>query len=166
MSMCPSFEDVSRFLGHLAGRKDKKTLRSEAEIESLVNKWLTFVHPRAQGRFDQHQLRAFLVEVAQGIDENDDPILPASSKKCCIWHGPIRDSHPTIMFDGLLHRGKISSTHVMRLLVFMFAEDQLYFKAGDIPDGPLPMECGNCSCVNLLHLSLERASPQDGHLFL
>jgi len=129
--------------------------RSEEEIAEVTKKWLQYAHPRAQEFFSSPEvLQEVLVQLARGIDRNDDPVL-GDEEKCCWWYGDVtkEDLQAAIR---MVKPGETSEsvTYVNRVLAFIFATDDSFEQLMKLPKEPFKMSCGDQLCVHLAHISL------------
>jgi len=128
--------------------------RSDEEIRAAVELWERFVHPRAREFFSSPgHLREVLVQLAQGTDKNDDPVL-GPDNKCVCWYGLVtkEDTQAAIKVVKPGEQEE-SVTYVNRLLAFMFATDDSFGALKRLPKEPFKMCCNDQLCVHLAHIS-------------
>mmetsp|Transcript_52542 Transcript_52542/g.97279 ORF Transcript_52542/g.97279 Transcript_52542/m.97279 type:complete len:185 (+) Transcript_52542:96-650(+) len=129
--------------------------RTEEEIMEVTKRWQQYAHPRAQEFFTTpEQLQEVLVQLAKGIDRNDDPVL-GDEDKCVWWYGDVtkEDLQAAIR---MVKPGETaeSVTYVNRVLAFIFATDDSFEQLMRLPKEPFKMSCGDQLCVHLAHISL------------
>ena len=133
--------------------------RTDEEVATAVNEWSRHAHPRANDFFNsRQQLHDVLMQLAQGIDREDDPIL-GPDDKCVYWYGDVtkEDLQAAIRMVKPGESAE-SVTYVNRVLAFIFATDESFDKLMKLPKEPFKMSCGDQLCVRLAHISVETTS--------
>mmetsp|Transcript_93945 Transcript_93945/g.271572 ORF Transcript_93945/g.271572 Transcript_93945/m.271572 type:complete len:182 (-) Transcript_93945:612-1157(-) len=129
--------------------------RNDDEIDQLVKQWEQYAHPRAREFFATPQtLREVLMQLAKGIDRNDDPVL-GPEKTDVYWYGDVtKDDLQAAIRMVKPGETEESVTYVNRVLAFIFATDESFEQLMRLPKEPFKMDCGDQLCVNLAHISM------------
>mmetsp|Transcript_68166 Transcript_68166/g.158195 ORF Transcript_68166/g.158195 Transcript_68166/m.158195 type:complete len:188 (+) Transcript_68166:96-659(+) len=129
--------------------------RSEEELKEVIKQWEQYAHPRAREFFTSPEmLQEVLMQLAKGIDKNDDPVL-GSDDKCVYWYGDVTKDDMQAAIR-MVKPGETSEsvTYVNRVLAFIFATDESFEQLMRLPKEPFKMSCGDPLCVHLAHISL------------
>eukprot|EP00922_Rhytidocystis_sp_ex-Travisia-forbesii_P013085 GHVS01019612.1.p1 GENE.GHVS01019612.1~~GHVS01019612.1.p1 ORF type:complete len:200 (+),score=29.98 GHVS01019612.1:224-823(+) len=154
-----------------AGSEGGSTTRTEAfeprcpeDMKMLARAWENYVHPRAKKMWSSGgQLHRILDNIARGCNQSDDPVL-GDDRQCVEWHGsysgeerlPVMIILQPVTKEGVEDSGEFEEvlSHVNRVLVFLYADDSSFSELENRTE-PLIMACGNRTCVNLTHISLD-----------
>lgn len=135
---------------------EKLRIKQNRKITKKVAGWLEYVHPRVYERFkSKDELHAVLMQIAKGLEPDEDPLLPAGDG-CVCWLGDVvHDSEEPMFYMQMPEDATPACRAVKRMIVFCFADDESFAKFDLPPLGePVRMMCGNQSCTRLDHIAL------------